>query len=97
MLVRGIIEGNDKSPSFCSKIKKILTRELLVKKIWNDLRIYLKLEDKNMILAKLEKLLEKNHFDEKFENIYVSFYIMKLLYFYQDEGHDLSSMKPLNK
>jgi hypothetical protein len=50
-----------------------------------------------MILAKLEKLLEKNHFDEKFENIYVSFYIMKLLYFYQDEGHDLSSMKPLNK
>lgn len=33
MLVRGIIEGNDKSPGFCAKIKKILTRELLVKKI----------------------------------------------------------------
>jgi len=97
MLVRGIIEGNDKSAGFCSKIKKILTKEILLKKLWNDLRIYLKLEDKNMILARLAKLLEKSHFDEKFDNIYVNFYIMKLLYFYDDDGHDLSGMKPRNK
>ena len=86
MLVRGIIEGNDKSAGFCAKVKKILTKEALLKKLWNDLRIYLKVQDKGQILVRLEKLLEKSHFDEKFDNIYVNFYIMKLLYFYQDDG-----------
>lgn len=97
MVVRGIIEGNDQSLEFCNQLRSVLTMPFLLKKIYNDLKIYFHSENQAEILQKLSKIAEKSHFDEKFENIYVTFFVTKLLYFYEDDIADFSKLSTLEK
>lgn len=41
--------------------------------------------------------MDRSHFDEKFENIYVTFFVAKLLYFYEDDIADFSCLSTLEK
>lgn len=97
MVVRGIIEGNDQSVEFCNQLRKVLTMQFLLDKIYNDLKIYFKTDRKDLIESRLSKLVDKSHFDEKFENIYVTFFVTKLLYFYEDDVADFSKLTDLQK
>lgn len=78
-VVRGLIEANHKARPFITELRRSLTIEFLILKIQDDLRIYFK--DSVNIMHKLKGLVHHPHYDSKFENIFNTFFVLKLLYF----------------
>lgn len=81
-VVRGLIEANHKAKPFIVEIRRSLNIEFLIMKIQDDLRIYFK--GSFNILQKLKGLVNNPHYDSNFENIFNTFFVLKLLYFSDD-------------
>ena len=79
LLLRGLIEGNSRTDDFIHELSKFLTPKFLLKKIREDLKIYF--QDRIGVLANLKYLTKKSHYDEKVQNIFNTFFVLKLLYF----------------